>query len=98
MHGGSYFVCPTVVDNTVLGAIRKLTELAPLHNPIAADAAAWVWPEIGNLMLRAFFITDHPHGAFILGTVLSSLRGLHYFCQQQGRTRKLRALFSGQSR
>ncbi|HSY50036.1 MAG TPA: acetate/propionate family kinase [Thermoanaerobaculia bacterium] len=35
VHGGSRFENPAVVDDNVLAEIRKLSELAPLHNPLA---------------------------------------------------------------
>ena len=35
VHGGSTFVKPVLVDDAVLDEIRKLAELAPLHNPMA---------------------------------------------------------------
>jgi acetate kinase len=38
VHGGSELVKPVRVDDAVVAAIRKLGELAPLHNPIAVKA------------------------------------------------------------
>jgi len=35
VHGGAEFVRPVRVDDSVLDAIRGLSELAPLHNPMA---------------------------------------------------------------
>jgi acetate kinase len=35
VHGGSRFMKPVRVDDAVVEEIRKLAELAPLHNPIA---------------------------------------------------------------
>ena len=35
VHGGSRFMQPVRVDDSVLEEIRKLSELAPLHNPMA---------------------------------------------------------------
>ena len=35
VHGGSRFLKPVRVDDAVVEEIRKLSELAPLHNPIA---------------------------------------------------------------
>src|SRR5437763_6847234 len=32
VHGGSRFENPAIVDDNVLAEIRKLSELAPLHN------------------------------------------------------------------
>ena len=34
VHGGTRFQAPVVVDDEVLSAIRALSELAPLHNPV----------------------------------------------------------------
>ena len=36
VHGGSQYFKPTIVTTDVLGAIRQLTPLAPLHNPVNA--------------------------------------------------------------
>jgi acetate kinase len=38
VHGGSRFEEPALVDDAVLGEIRKLSALAPLHNPLAVSA------------------------------------------------------------
>lgn len=35
VHGGSKFVKPVRVDDSVIAGIRELAELAPLHNPMA---------------------------------------------------------------
>jgi len=40
VHGGARFTAPVRVDDAVLTEIRKLAELAPLHNPLAADVLA----------------------------------------------------------
>jgi acetate kinase len=37
VHGGSQFRSATLVDDKVLAAIEKLSELAPLHNPPAVE-------------------------------------------------------------
>lgn len=37
VHGGSLFTRTTVIDDAVLGRIRELAWLAPLHNPVAAE-------------------------------------------------------------
>lgn len=34
-HGGNYFTQSTIIDDTVLGAIKDCIPLAPLHNPAA---------------------------------------------------------------
>ena len=37
VHGGEAFHAPTLVDNDVVAAIRKMIPLAPLHNPANLD-------------------------------------------------------------
>ncbi|ERJ38226.1 acetate/propionate family kinase [Burkholderia cepacia] len=38
VHGGTRFMEPVIVDDAVLGALRTLTPLAPLHQPHGLDA------------------------------------------------------------
>ncbi|HEX2222393.1 MAG TPA: acetate/propionate family kinase [Candidatus Limnocylindria bacterium] len=40
VHGGTRFRDAVEIDDDVLGAIRALTELAPLHNAVAAETIA----------------------------------------------------------
>ncbi len=40
VHGGEHFQRPTVVDDTVVAAIRAMIPLAPLHNPANLDGIA----------------------------------------------------------
>jgi acetate kinase len=40
VHGGTRFTAPVVIDDDVLGAVRELAALAPLHNPANADGIA----------------------------------------------------------
>src|ERR1700757_1912873 len=35
VHGGNEFCQPTLLDDTVIAALKTLSELAPLHNPPA---------------------------------------------------------------
>jgi len=37
VHGGHHFPAPVRIDERVLGTIRELSELAPLHNPKALE-------------------------------------------------------------
>jgi len=37
VHGGTRFAKPTLIDASVVTAIRELSELAPLHNPVALE-------------------------------------------------------------
>lgn len=49
VHGGSVFTATTVIDDAVVGRIRELASLAPLHNPVAAeviDAARHALPDV----------------------------------------------------
>jgi acetate kinase len=36
VHGGARYTSPTLIDDRVVQAIEELSDLAPLHNPIAA--------------------------------------------------------------
>ena len=38
VHGGRAYTAPVVVDDAVLADLRRLTDLAPLHQPAALDA------------------------------------------------------------
>ncbi len=40
VHGGARFTAPAIIDETVLEAIRSVSELAPLHNGVAMEAIA----------------------------------------------------------
>jgi acetate kinase len=49
VHGGSRFVTPVRIDASVLAEIRELSELAPLHNPRAAEIIEQTqrdWPAV----------------------------------------------------
>jgi acetate kinase len=49
VHGGSTFTGPAVIDDSVLAAIRDLTDLAPLHQPralAAIDATRRILPAV----------------------------------------------------
>ena len=37
VHGGTRFRVPTLIDDTVIGEIESLSDLAPLHNAVALD-------------------------------------------------------------
>lgn len=52
VHGGTRFTQPVVVDDAVVAEIDALSDLAPLHNPLAAStlrAARRVLPEIPHV-------------------------------------------------
>jgi acetate kinase len=60
VHGGERFVTPAVVDDEVVAAIAALGDLAPLHNPIAAEtirAGRAVLP--GSVHVAAFDTAFH---------------------------------------
>lgn len=37
VHGGNYYTSPTLIDKTVLSNLKKISHLAPLHNPICIE-------------------------------------------------------------
>jgi acetate kinase len=57
VHGGSRFENPTIVDDDVLGEIRNLAELAPLHNPIAVGVIEEVRGTLTGVPIVAVFDT-----------------------------------------
>jgi acetate kinase len=57
VHGGSRFESPDVVDDSVLAEIRKLTELAPLHNPLAVGVIEKVRRALSDVPIVAVFDT-----------------------------------------
>lgn len=57
VHGGSRFVDPVRVDDDVLDSIRELSELAPLHNPLAVQVIEEVRRSLPNVPVVAVFDT-----------------------------------------
>ncbi len=57
VHGGIRFRAPTLVDDEVVGAIRALASLAPLHNDIAADTIDAARARLGSVPHVACFDT-----------------------------------------
>lgn len=56
VHGGTRFTAPALIDDAAHGAIAALSELAPLHNPLAIhwiDAARKIWGA-GTLQVATF--------------------------------------------
>jgi acetate kinase len=52
VHGGTRFTEPTVIDDATVAAIDELTDLAPLHNPVAAStirAARATFPSVPHV-------------------------------------------------
>jgi acetate kinase len=61
VHGGPIFYRPTVITDTVLGELKKLSGLAPLHNPPALqgiEVARTMLPEVRHV---AVFDTAYFH-------------------------------------
>ncbi|MEO6999528.1 MAG: acetate kinase [Terracoccus sp.] len=63
VHGGSYFSDPVLIDDAVLGRIRDLIPLAPLHNPgavtgIEASRKRFDVPQVA--VFDTAFFTDLP--------------------------------------
>jgi len=57
VHGGSRFETPAIVDDAVLDEIRKLSALAPLHNPLAVKTIEDVRRERKGVPIVAVFDT-----------------------------------------
>ena len=57
VHGGPRFEQPALVDDAVLSEIRKLSALAPLHNPLAVKAIEEVRREWNGIPIVAVFDT-----------------------------------------
>ena len=60
VHGGAVFYQPTVVDDAVIGELKQLSVLAPLHNPPAVqgiEVARKMLPEVPHVAVfdTAFF-------------------------------------------
>lgn len=53
VHGGEHFQAPAVIDATVLQAIRELSPLAPLHNPV----------NVTGIEVAQALLPDVPHVA-----------------------------------
>jgi acetate kinase len=52
VHGGSRFTEPVTIDDVTLDALDELSELAPLHNPVAVDtirAARTALPDVPHV-------------------------------------------------
>jgi acetate kinase len=66
VHGGARFSDPVVIDDDVLGEIRALAQLAPLHNPInviGIEIARAALPGVPHVAIfdTAFHQTLPPH-------------------------------------
>jgi acetate kinase len=57
VHGGSRFENPALVDDAVLEEIRKLADLAPLHNPLAVNVIEEVRRTLSGIPIVAVFDT-----------------------------------------
>ena len=66
VHGGERFAAPVVVDDAILGELRELAVLAPLHNPInvlGIELARRALPQLPHVAVfdTAFHATLPPH-------------------------------------
>ncbi|MGZ7079615.1 MAG: acetate/propionate family kinase [Thermoanaerobaculia bacterium] len=57
VHGGSRFLEPALVDDRVVAAIRELGDIAPLHNPLAAEVIEEVRRTLRDVPVVAVFDT-----------------------------------------
>ena len=65
VHGGERFSAPVLINDAVLAAIRDLSVLAPLHNPVNADGievARRAFPDLPHVAVfdTAFHATIPP--------------------------------------
>lgn len=67
VHGGNTFYQPTLLDDTVIGRLDELSELAPLHNPPALkgiEVARKLLPDIAHIaVFDTGFFHDLPPAA-----------------------------------
>jgi len=68
VHGGRHFTAPVIIDAAVQAAIGELSELAPLHNPVALEwivaARAVFAPEVRQVAcFDTAFFADLPRVA-----------------------------------
>lgn len=61
VHGGAQYSAPVVVDAEVLGALRRLTPLAPLHQPHSLDAIDLLRTAFPGVPQIAIFDTAFHH-------------------------------------
>ncbi len=66
VHGGERFETPVLINDAVLAAIRELSVLAPLHNPVNADGidvARRALPDLPHVAVfdTAFHASLPPH-------------------------------------
>jgi acetate kinase len=85
VHGGERFTRPVEVDEAVLAELEGLTDLAPLHNPVAIDtlrAAREVLPDVPHVAVfdTAFHATlDEPARTYALPAAWRGEHGLRRF-------------------
>jgi acetate kinase len=67
VHGGATFYRPTVVDDAVIGELKQLSVLAPLHNPSAVqgiEVARKMLPDVPHVaVFDTAFFHDLPAAA-----------------------------------
>jgi acetate kinase len=67
VHGGNEFYRPTLLDDARIGALEKLSELAPLHNPPALkgiEVARRLLPDVPHVaVFDTAFFHDMPPAA-----------------------------------
>ncbi|WP_321939661.1 acetate/propionate family kinase [Paraburkholderia sp. J8-2] len=61
IHGGTHYAGPVLVDDEVLCALRKLTPLAPLHQPHSLNAIASLRTALPTVPQIAVFDTAFHH-------------------------------------
>ena len=85
VHGGLRFTEPTLIDDEVVEQVRRLSPLAPLHNPAnlaGIEAARAALPELPQVAVfdTAFHRTLPPAAStYALDTALTRRLGIHRY-------------------
>jgi acetate kinase len=81
VHGGEKFFEPTLVDEKILGQLKKLNRLAPLHNPanvLGIELTFGHTPRIPNIaVFDTAFHHDMPEHAFLYALPISLYKEFH---------------------
>lgn len=71
VHGGEKYTSPVVIDENVIGQVRKLSVLAPLHNPVnlvGIEAAQAILPGVPQVaVFDTAFHQSMPAYAYLYG-------------------------------
>jgi acetate kinase len=78
VHGGPRYTAPVLIDAAVLKELRRLTPLAPLHQPHALDAIATLMASHPDLPQVACFDTAFHHTLPLVESSFALPRALYH--------------------